>query len=157
MDNNFPVANSIPEYIGDLLAGVWPGATRLEANRRNYAKLFEAAEADEDTLAFLVEFVGFIEKEISYTDTGRRIGRPDADDQQTFAIVVRFPAVSDEAVDLRADGYTRVQDAIRALRSGYRVVVDGKPYTLDIVGGQAIDPPEDSITVDVFEISVIAQ
>lgn len=156
MINEYPSARSIPEYIGDVIAGVWPEATRLEANRRNFAALLEEADADDAKTAFIVQFVGFIEKPMFDDDTGQRIQRATSDPQdlQQFAIVVRFAGV-DDAADLRADGYTRMYDAVRALRAGCRFTVDGAVYDLDVVGGQPLDDEE--ITVDVFEITVTAQ
>lgn len=159
MNDSLPVANSIPEYIGDILAGVWPDATRLESNQRNYAKLFEEADADDAKTVFLVQFIAFMQKEPLKTDSGARLARPkgDPNDRQMFAITVRFPP-ADEAIDLRADGYTRMYDAVRALRAGYLFMIDGEKYSLDIVGGQAVEPPtDDDITVDVFEIAVTAE
>lgn len=158
MSEPTPVAGSIPEYIGDVLAGVWPGATRLESNRRNYVKLFEEADADIETTTFLVMFVGFVQKEVRFTDSGQRLQRPPSDppDQQMFVIAVRFPPI-DDAADLRADGYTRTRDAVEALRARCRFIVDGVLYDLDVMGGQAVDPPSDEITSDVFEITLTAE
>lgn len=152
-----PTATSIPDYVGDILAGVWPTAKRLASNAKTFATLLDETDADDAEIAFAIQFLGFLQKPARYSDTGARLppvaGEPL--DLQSFAILVRFSG-PDDAAELQADGYTKVYGAVNAIRAASRVSVGGLLYDIDVHGAQSLQDLEE-VTADVFEITFTAE
>lgn len=152
-----PVADSIPDYVSGILATVWPTAKRLQSNAKTFATLIDETDADDDAIAYCIQFIGLFQKPPLYSDTGARLpvapGEPL--DLQTFAILVRFSG-PDDAADLQADGYAKISGAIAAIRAASRVTVGGLLFDIDVHGAQSLQDLEE-VTADVFEITFTAE